>query len=158
MPASNPFRLPILSGLLLLLLAPAVARAQSLHAAGTADERVVVVALVEALDVPEASAMVIRRSAHQPGDVILVTTDTRPPDLAKAFGMLQRSRRQMGPTVQHELRAPITPAVAVPRDGRAVAVSARLLTDLQTAEEALIDGLGTLPVVTAVTVLPEPGS
>ena len=145
-------------GLALLLLSPNAIRAQWLDAVGTADERVVVVGLVEELEIPDASAMVIRRPIHQPGDVILVTPGTRPPDLAKAFAMLQRSRLRHGVTVEQELRAPITPAQAVPRDGRAVAAAGELLRALRDAEAAEIDGIGILPVVPAVTVLPEPGS
>jgi hypothetical protein len=72
--------------------------------------------------------------------------------------MLQRSRLQQGVTVEQELRAPITRAVAVPRDGRSVAAAGELLRALRTADTAEIDGIGTLPVVAAVTVLPGSGS
>ncbi len=150
--------LPATALALPLFLFPTGARAQWLEAVGAADERVVVVGLVEDLEIPEASAVVIRRPVHQPGDVILVTPETRPPDLAKAFAMLQRSRLHQGVTVEHELRAPITPAVAVPRDGGAVAAAAELLRTLRAAETVEIDGIGILPVVPAVTVLPGAGS
>jgi hypothetical protein len=145
-------------GLALLLLSPAALRAQWLDAVGAADERVVIVGLVEELEIPDASALVIRRPVQQPRDVILVTPGTRPPDLAKAFAMLRRSRLHQGTTVEQELRAPITPALSAPRDGRTVAAAAELLRALRTAEAAEIDGIGTLPVVPAITVLPEAGS
>jgi len=153
-------RLGILAilGTLLLLARPESLQAQWLSAQGAEDERVVLVGLVDDLELPEATAVVIRRPARQPGDVILVTSETRPPDLAKAFAMLQRSRLRQGARVERELRAPITRATAVPRDGRAVAASATVLRALEEADPVEIDGLGSLRVVPTVTILPERGS
>ena len=130
LPIMTGLRIAALIGALLLAAAPGEVSAQWLNAEGTSDERIVLVGLSEDLEMP---------------------------DLAKAFAMLRRSRLKHGAIVDRELRAPITMATAAPRDGRAVAAAARLLRALDGVEPTMVDGLGTLPVVPAVTVLPEPG-
>lgn len=145
------------------LMAAAVAGQEREDEAGVgtmaAGEQLVLVALVDDLRLEEfgaagASALVIRRPVDLPTDVILVTERTRPPDLAKAFEMLFRARREFGVEVEQEMRAPITPARAVVTDGRNVSESARVLAELARTQPEEIDGIGLVPVVPVPTLLP----
>ena len=80
------------------------------------DPAIATLMLVEHLGSADARAVVIRRPGDMPRNIILVTRDTRPADLAQAMSALIVSRRSRGDTVTREIRALIgaTPIGAPP--------------------------------------------
>ncbi len=83
------------------------------------DPAIATLMLVENLGAPGARAVVIRRPGEMPRNIILVTRETRPADLAQAMSALIISRTNRGDTVTREMRALIgAAAVGTPPAGR----------------------------------------
>ncbi len=83
------------------------------------DPAIATLMLVENLGAAGARAVVIRRPGEMPRNIILVTRDTRPADLAQAMSALIVSRDNRGDSVTREMRALIgAAAVGTPPTGR----------------------------------------
>lgn len=76
------------------------------------DPAIATLMLVDSLPHPDARAIVIRRGGDGPGNIILVTSSTRPADLSKAVTALIFSRRSKGDQVEREMRTIISASTA----------------------------------------------
>lgn len=143
----KPIRILLaLAGLVLAVGAgPAEAR-------GTMDEPSVVVALVDELDGgPAVSAVVIRRAAVEPSDVILLRrSDANGARLASAVAMLML-QRTAETRAARDTRTRISGA-AVPASWRAnwLPRFESLVARLQRADPRPLQGIGTVPAETLV--------
>ena len=134
--------------------APPAAKLTTVHSWN--DPAIATLMLVEHLGAAGARAVVIRRPGDMPRNIILVTRDTRPADLAQAMSALIVARRNQGDTVTREIRALIgAPPVGTPPGGRGGATGDRVARATKSPSEPL--AASDLQRLAAAPVFPIPG-
>ena len=96
-----------LAAVMMLLLHPAPTAAQSARGqtvTSWTDPAIATLLLVDSLGAPDARAIVIRRPGDLPNNIILVTRETQPAELATAVAAIIASRRARGDRVDREMR------------------------------------------------------
>lgn len=121
-------------------LAPRVSSAeQQRNTVAAADTTQVLLTLMPRLSHPSARATIVRPVGAGAPDIIFVTAETTPADLNRAIQMLMGARHTFGPTVTREMQAHVPASDVTPMD---LADETRYLSDLQTAQELEIPGVG----------------
>lgn len=121
-------------------LAPEAGSAEQHPASlAAADTTQVLLTLMPRLAHPSARATIIRPAGAGAPDIIFVTAETTPADLNQAIQMLMGARHTFGPTVAREMQAHVPASETTPMD---LAEETRYLSDLQTAQELEIPGVG----------------
>ena len=117
---------------------------------GVGGTNTVTFVLVPSLRVDSAAAIVVRRAAHAPQNIVLVTRETQAADLVAALTMLNRSRRSKGDSLTLEMRALIPRANEHQASrSRNYQMAVTNLERLRTAHARPVAGVGTFPAVTA---------
>jgi hypothetical protein len=107
------------------------------------------IVLVDQLQVPGARAMVVRRKAMRPQNLILVTKETQSIDLVHAVDVLMSSRRAKGDALKADMAAPIAATTRRTSKSKDFDRATADLRRLTTAPARFVDGVGSHRVIFA---------
>jgi hypothetical protein len=105
------------------------------------------VILVADIGAPNARAVVVRRPGELPNNIILVTTETTPRDLATAVSALITSRTNRGDQVDREMRTHIVPQLPRAKPTPSERLAAQDLRRLPLAPVFDVPGIGRGPAL-----------
>ena len=137
---------PMTQRILLALATFVVAASAAAQQPVVVDNLPVAIVLVDAMPIENAKAIVIRRKTMVPENIVLVTKETVPVDLANAMAVLARSRKNKGDRVSDDMVAPIAPSKSAKRP-KDYLQATKDLKDIRTAGARFIEGVGPAPVI-----------